>query len=210
MKRQDIIPIEYANAFFEESNFFPNGDEAKLCPIVFMVYLLKTGDRKILVDAGCETMPGWDMHNFIGSVNALKNHGVMPDEITEVILTHAHHDHIECVKYFKNAAVYIQKDEYDDGKSFLSQNGDVRIFDEVAEVCDGVKAVKIGGHSKGSSIVVIETEGKPVVIAGDECYSMINVTQKIRTGHPYCAENSEAFIKKYCGGDYEVLLCHDK
>ena len=112
----DIIPIDYGNSVLPESMIFENGAENKFRPIIFRIYLLKTENRFILVDAGCETMPGFDMREFIGPVNALNNIGISPEEITDVIITHAHHDHIECVKYFKNAAIYIQKDEYEAGK----------------------------------------------------------------------------------------------
>ena len=77
---------------------------------VVQVYLIQTEGRAILVDAGCETMPDFDMKNFIGPVKALSNMGIRPEEITDLILTHAHHDHIECTKYFTKAAVYIQKE----------------------------------------------------------------------------------------------------
>ena len=104
----EIIPINYGKSVLPESMIFENGAENKLHPIIFRIYLLKTENRLILVDAGCETMPDFDMRDFIGPINALKNIGITPDEITDVIITHAHHDHIECAKYFKNAVIYTK------------------------------------------------------------------------------------------------------
>ena len=37
-------------------------------------------------------------------------------------------------------------------------------------ICDGIKAVKIGGHSNGSPIVEIMEDERRYIIAGDECY----------------------------------------
>ena len=54
-----IIPIEYGKSVLPENMIFINGDENKLCEIVFKVYLIKTDDKLILADAGCETMPGF-------------------------------------------------------------------------------------------------------------------------------------------------------
>ena len=205
----DIIPIDYGKSVLPENWIFENGAENKFRPIIFRVYLLKTENRLILVDAGCVTMPDFDMRDFIGPIKALNNIGISPDEITDLIITHAHHDHIECAKCFKNAAVYIQKDEYEAGKEYLVDNINIRTFDEEMLICDGIKAVKIGGHSKGSSIVEITDADKKYVIAGDECYMRDCLTRQIPTGMAYNREKSRAFIQKYGSGEYTVLLCHD-
>ena len=206
----EIIPIEYGKSVLPESWIFQNGAENKLRPIIFRVYLIRTENRLILVDAGCETMPGFDMKDFIGPVKALRNIGISPEEITDLIITHAHHDHIECAKYFKNAALYIQKDEYEAGKGYLAENLNIRTFDEEMLICGGIKAVKIGGHSKGSSIVEITDSGKKYIIAGDECYMRECLTKQIPTGISCNPEKSHAFIQKYGKCGYTVLLCHDE
>lgn len=206
----EIIPINYGKSVLPENMIFQNGAEDKVRPIVFMVYLIKTENRLILADAGCETMPGFVMTDFIGPVKALNNIGISPEEITDLIITHAHHDHIECAKYFKNAVIYIQKDEYEAGKGYLSENLDIRTFDEEMLICDGIKSVKIGGHSKGSSIVEITDSDNKYIIAGDECYVRECLTKQIPTGVAYDLQKSLAFIQKYGRGEYTVLLCHDE
>ena len=189
---------------------FENGAENKFRPIIFRIYLLKTENRLILVDAGCETMPDFDMKDFISPIKALNNIGISPEEITDLIITHAHHDHIECAKYFKNAVTYIQKDEYESGKGYLAEDLNIRTFEEEMLICDGIKAVKIGGHSKGSSIVEITDSYKKYIIAGDECYMRECLTKQIPTGISCNPEKSRAFINKYGNGEYTVFLCHDE
>lgn len=208
-KKIEIIPIDYAKSTLPESWVFLKGDKDVKVPIVFRVFLLKTADRLILVDAGCVTMPGFDMVDFIGPIKALKNMGISVDDITDVILTHHHHDHIECVKEYKNAVVYIQKDEYEKGKQYIGTEQTVKTFDDEIQVCEGVKAIKIGGHSVGSSIVEIAGEDKPTIIAGDECYSRQCLIKKIPTGMSPNPEVSKAFVEKYGSDEYNVLLCHD-
>ena len=205
----EIIPIDYAKSTLPESWVFLKGDKDVKVPIVFRVFLLKTADRLILVDAGCVTMPGFDMVDFIGPIKALKNMGISVDDITDVILTHHHHDHIECVKEYKNAVVYIQKDEYEKGKQYIGTEQTVKTFDDEIQVCDGVKVIKIAGHSVGSSIVEIAGEDKPTIIAGDECYSRQCLIKKIPTGMSPNPEVSKAFVEKYGSDEYNVLLCHD-
>ena len=208
-KKIEIIPIDYAKSTLPESWVFLKGDKDVKVPIVFRVFLLKTADRLILVDAGCVTMPGFDMVDFIGPIKALKNMGISVDDITDVILTHHHHDHIECVKEYKNAVVYIQKDEYEKGKQYIGTEQTVKTFDDEIQVCDGVKVIKIAGHSVGSSIVEIAGEDKPTIIAGDECYSRQCLIKKIPTGMSPNPEVSKAFVEKYGSDEYNVLLCHD-
>ena len=206
----EIVPVDYAKSVLPESWVFKNGSEERLIPIIFRIYLIKTESRMILVDAGCETMSGFDMKDFIGPIKALGNLGISPEQITDLIITHAHHDHIQCVKYFKNAVIYIQKDEYEAGKGYFTEKLDIRTFDEEMPICDGIKAVKIGGHSIGSSIAEITDENGTYIIAGDELYSRDCITKQIPPGAPYNRENNNKFIGKYCKGGYTVLLCHDE
>ena len=160
MKKLEIIPIEYGKSVLPESMIFQGGAADKFRPIVFMIYLIKTENRFILVDAGCETMPGFDMRDFIGPVKALEKLNIKPEDITDVIITHAHHDHIECVSRFKNAVIYIQSDEYESGKGYFADGMDIKLFNDEVQICSDVKAIKIGGHSKGSCVVEITDNGK--------------------------------------------------
>ena len=210
MKKLEIIPIEYGKSVLPESMIFQGGAGNIVRPIVFMIYLVKTQNRLILADAGCVTMPGFDMSDYVGPIEALKKLDICPEDITDVIITHAHHDHIECVSSFKNALIYIQSDEYESGKHYFAEGMNVKLFDDEAQICPNVKAVKIGGHSKGSCIVEITDDEKKYIIAGDECYLRECLDKKIATGSSYCLDKSREFIEKYGSGEYTVLLCHDR
>ena len=205
----EIIPIEYGKSVLTESMIFYDGAVDKDCPIVFIIYLIKTEKRMILVDAGCETMPGFVMRDFIGAVNALKNHGMSPENITDVIITHAHHDHIECVRYFSNAVIHIEKNEYESGKIYIPDCFEVNIFADRFDICEDITVLKIGGHSKGSCIVEVKKDNKTFVIAGDECYSRLCLTEKRHTGSSYNEKASKDFVCRYSDEKYNVLLCHD-
>ena len=208
--KNNIISIKYGESVLPENAVFQGGDKNKAWHIDFILYLIQTANRMILIDAGCETMPGFEMKNFDGTVNALKNAGFDYESITDVIITHSHHDHIECVGYFENATIYIQKDEYESGKGYLKNNINIKLFKDEQIVCDGVKIVKIGGHSKGSCIVEIENEDECIVVVGDECYSHKCFTEKIPTGSSNDIKKSVEFIEKYSCGKYTLMFCHDK
>ena len=206
---QDIVRIQYAESTLPESWVFNGGEKGKKVPIIFSVFLVCTENKKILIDAGCETMPGFEMTNFKTPMLVLREKGVDTTEITDVIITHAHHDHMECVKYFNNATVHIQEDEYEIGRKYLSEDSVVRTFSDEAVINDCVKIVKIGGHSVGSSIVECKKDNKFYVLCGDECYSLYNIRNRIPTATSYSPENSRTFIEKYAQSPYECLLCHD-
>ena len=204
-----ITPINYGFSTLPESMIFKGGSKERLRPITFTVYLIETGGKRILVDAGCVTMPGFDMEDFRGAPNALRDMGVSPDTITDLVLTHAHHDHAECVEYYKNATVYIQKDEYEKGKKYIPESTPTVLFDDELLICEGVKAIKIGGHSKGSCIVEIQDGNRISVIVGDECYLSDCIEKQIPTGASVCPERSQQFIEKYSDKKYNLLYCHD-
>ena len=205
----DIIRIKYADSWIPESWVFEGGDEVKMVPIVLSIFLIKNGERNILVDAGCETMQGLQTANFDGTVAVLERMGILPQDITDVIITHAHHDHIECVKYFEQATIYIQCEEYVKGKKYIPEHFSVQLFEEDFQIADGVRIVRIGGHTKGSCVVEVRLENKKYVLCGDECYTFYNLKNKVATGSSFCKEKSEAFVRKYGSGEYVCLLCHD-
>lgn len=207
---KEIKLIKYADTFLSEDQIFKGGEKEKIRPIIFGIYFIRTEDRLILVDAGCETMPGFDMRNFLSPVKALKDEtGIDAKDITDVIITHSHHDHIEALFRFENARVHIQQEEYHEALCNIPENMKVNTFEDSFELEEGIRIIKIGGHSIGSCIVEVDLHDKVYVVCGDECYQRENLLNKIPTGCSVNPEKSEEFIEKYSSPLYETLLCHD-
>ena len=203
-----LLPILYGRSTLSEHHVFAGGSREVRVPIDFIVYYLEADGRRILIDAGCDTMPKFDMVDFIGPVAALNAHGIDARDITDLIVTHSHHDHIEGVKHFTNATVYLQKDEYEKGKKYIPEGTPLVLFEEGLNLCTGVKIVTVGGHSRGSSVVEITDGAKTLVVCGDECYSPRCLEEGILTGSSVCPEKSLQFIEKYRASEYVTLLCH--
>lgn len=203
-----LVALKYADSVIGEDLVFRGGSKEREIPISFVIYLLQAGDRNILVDAGCEYMPGFVMRDFISPVEALAKAGLRPEEITDVIITHAHHDHMEALHRFPGAVVHIQQDECENGRRFIPEGMQVRTFEQSAVVADAAEAVRIAGHSIGSCVVEFEMDGEKCVICGDECYSSDCFTRNIPTGASCCPEKSQAFLDTY-GKGYRRFLCHD-
>ncbi|MEN9918552.1 MAG: hypothetical protein RL662_988 [Bacteroidota bacterium] len=80
------------------------------------ILLLQKGDRLILFDAGYGSLVG----DYAGKlIHNLALVGITPEQITDVIVTHAHRDHIGGLvdsrghSVYSNASIYISRVEYD-------------------------------------------------------------------------------------------------
>ena len=210
-KIKGVYALKYAESTIPESWVFVGGDENVRIPISFIVYLIETEDKRILVDAGCDTMPGFDMKYFVSPVDVLAMAGYSAEDITDVIATHAHHDHIEAVKHFENAVVHIQALEYESSQKkykYIPDGFSLNVFEDETELC-GIKVKRISGHAKGSSVVEFFCGGQQYVICGDECYSRRCLTEKRPTGSSFDPKKSREFVEKYSDEKYTALLCHD-
>ncbi|MBQ8351445.1 MAG: MBL fold metallo-hydrolase [Clostridia bacterium] len=211
MSRFSVTAVKYGETTLPRRMVFADsaGDDTKV-PISLVLYLIECNGKKILVDAGCDAMPGYDVQHHISPAEALTRCGVPPTDITDVILTHAHHDHIEAVHYFINANVHMSLPEYEKAikRGLLPPNLHVSPFEQtrrIGEVC----AVVWGGHSAGSLIVTFAHEGREYVISGDECYDRACLVERRPTGVSCNPRKSFDFVNTYSSDKYTVLLSHD-
>ncbi|MBR4058808.1 MAG: MBL fold metallo-hydrolase [Lachnospiraceae bacterium] len=210
MEHTKIITIKYAESTLPESAVFQGGRTEKKVPITFVIYLIVTKNRRILVDAGCDTMPGFEMINYERPVDVLGRYGYEPEDITDVVITHAHHDHIAAVGYYKNAVIYVQEDEYMRGRKYIPKDFRVQTFKDMFFVDNSILVKTIGGHSLGSCIVEFRYGEACYVISGDECYARECLTQKKPTGSTCNLKQSEFFVHEYSKDCYQVLMCHEQ
>ena len=204
-----VYCLKYAESVLPENLVFSGGNAEKQIPISFAFFLIKSGNRNILVDVGCNNMSGFKMKKFYSPIFILRQMDLLSEDITDVIITHSHHDHIEAIKYFCNAVIHITKNEYEGGKNYIPDKFKVNIFTGEYNISSQIKVLEYGGHSKGSSIVEIKTRDFVHILAGDECYTNANIENKICTGAFYNKEKSKQFIEKYSNEKYRVHTFHD-
>ncbi|XP_073510528.1 metallo-beta-lactamase domain-containing protein 1 [Phyllobates terribilis] len=120
---------------------------------------LVRGPLTVLVD----TAGPWS-RDFI--LDALRGRGVSPEDVTHVICTHGHSDHVGNLNLFPNAEILVSYDLWRDG-SYVSHN-----FRSGEPYClpggEGLKVVPTPGHT-GSDITLLVpgTTLGTVAVAGD-------------------------------------------
>jgi glyoxylase-like metal-dependent hydrolase (beta-lactamase superfamily II) len=79
----------------------------------FMIWLLKgpNGDN-ILVDAGFINSTKYPPKSCIRPDLVLNRIGISGDDITDIILTHPHNDHIGGINLFPKANICMQEDDF--------------------------------------------------------------------------------------------------
>jgi N-acyl homoserine lactone hydrolase len=96
--------------------------------------------------------------------------------IDVVVNTHLHFDHCGGNHLFAGKPTYVQRRELDDARNlddytireWVNAPGVTYVpVDGELEVVPGVRVLPTPGHTAGSQVVVVETSGRPIVIAGD-------------------------------------------
>ena len=199
-----LTALQYGTTRITGNMVFPGGDKTQEIPIALLFFLIEEGDRRILVDTGCDTMPGFPLYTHEKPVQTLARLGLGPEDITDVILTHAHGDHAGCAGYYESARFWIQEEALEASQKYLPPNATVKTFADSASPVEDVTILHIGGHALGSCIVEL---ANGLVLCGDECYSRENFTKGIRTGACRCPEKSAAFVETYAVKS--TILFHD-
>jgi glyoxylase-like metal-dependent hydrolase (beta-lactamase superfamily II) len=152
------------------------------------VYLIEMEGRAVLVDTGTGDLfgPG----NGGRLPEALAAAGIRPDQIDDVLITHAHPDHIGGLvtggrRVFSKAVIHVGKPDLDfflgEGnhlnpraaeqakamfKPYLD-DGKIHSFERTGEILPGISAELRPGHSPGSALFRLNSRGQELVIIGD-------------------------------------------
>lgn len=211
----DLFVIEYARSHQQPwVNLVSGmaGDGNVDLPFSFM--LARHGDRSVLIDTGFmqdEKSSGFSkkfgIPNWISPVRMLSEISVAAEAITDIIITHAHFDHMGSIAEFPNARIIIQKSELlswyeaialpprfgyltaiidpDNLRTALEASIEHRVTlvdGDKDNVLPGIH-VRLGvGHTLGQQFVIVETARARLVISGDCVYSRMQMTGRNNDG----------------------------
>jgi len=183
-----------------------NAPDSLLFEPVFMFWLIKYSDNKnILVDAGFVNDLNsfgqrYNIKSYIRPDSLLQKIGVASGQITDIIITHPHRDHIDGVDLFPDAQLWMQKEDYqffakdawemdDSAHGYMKrdvakigraeQENRLNLVDGEAEILPGIAVYTGSRHTFNSQYVVVETLDHSIVLASDNAYSYYNIEHSV-------------------------------
>ena len=157
----------------------------------YFYWVARNAARTVVVDTGFSPAGGAARGRtaLLDTVPALAAAGLTPDAVSQVILTHAHYDHIGGLPAFTGGEVVMTRDEYAFWTGPMGRRGQFAHTTEPTElahlrdlrtsgrltltgpapyaVAPGIELVQVGGHTPGQAIVTVATTAGPVVLASD-------------------------------------------
>jgi glyoxylase-like metal-dependent hydrolase (beta-lactamase superfamily II) len=170
---------------FPVSGLVAGAERGRTLDIPVMVWLLKgSNGRNVLIDAGFyrqKFLDQWKPRDFRSPAAAVQAAGIAPDAITDIIISHAHWDHVGGADLFPRATIWIQREEYryytgeawharnthggvdaDDMAALLEINTQGRlrfVAGDDQEILPGVRAYTGGRHTWASQFVSARLRG---------------------------------------------------
>ena len=191
---------------FRSASLVAGADTARRMDIALMVWLIKRPDgHTVLGDAGFyrdKFMQRWKPAEYVRPSDAVRAAGFRPEDITDVIVSHVHWDHMDGIDLFPNARIWIQREEYahhvdDSGRSLdraadsldaamlagLKRAGRVQLIEgDAQEVIPGIRVYLGGKHTFASQYVSAGTAQGTVIIASDNAYLYENLAKHAPIG----------------------------
>lgn len=211
MKKNDleIHAVKYGDSLFPVQFVLQGAAPGKTMPFSWLFYYIKYKDKKILVDTGFNNpkfIAMFNIKNYVKPSELLQQHSIRPEDITDIILTHAHFDHADGIDSFPSARIIISAAELEEVKAgrygtlirekFKGHSG-ITTFDDEYLLYDIFRIKKTGGHSAGSSVIFVDYGNTHICFTGDEVYTKENLDRGIMNGTVTNYSNNMNFIKNY-------------
>ncbi len=220
-------------------------DENNMVNISSRCLLVDTGERKILIDTGLGNKQSDKYYSYFYLFNrkglelTLEENGYRAEDITDVILTHLHFDHVGgAVKWaqdgqtpvavFPNATYYCSKSQWDTAKnpnprekaSFHQENyqslydeGKLEFIFEDTSICEGIELEVKDGHTLGQIVPVISYKNRKVAFTADFIATVLNIplayVPSFDVDPVKSMEEKEEFLQRALKEDYILVFEHD-
>jgi glyoxylase-like metal-dependent hydrolase (beta-lactamase superfamily II) len=198
-----IQAIRYASLpGFAVSDLVMGAPAGEKVDIAMVIWLIRGGGRTILFDSGFHReswLKAFPMVDFARPDDAVHAADVKPEDVTDIVISHAHWDHMGGIDLFPKATIWIQKEEFryyageawqtggqhggidpEDVRELVKLNteGRVRLIEgDNIEIFPGVRAYTGARHTYASQYLRVEGH-PPYVLASDNCYLYRNLAER--------------------------------
>jgi len=203
----EVYAIKYARRDSTRNrNFLSPDPHNGPMPIDYFVWAVINDRRCIVVDTGFDAAEARDRgrEHLRCPVETLRQIGVRPEDVKDVIITHLHYDHCGNISRFPAARFFIQDREvaFATGRNmvhdifrdiytlrhvqaFIGAVYEKRVVfvDQSAEIAPGISVHHVGGHTDGLQIVRVRTRRGWLVLASDAAHFYANLD----SSNPYPA-----------------------
>lgn len=190
----EVVIARYGTRRTSRSDVFLNysvyGEPDGPIEMDYFFWLVRNEARTIVVDTGF-SRAGGDARGrtmLVDPTEQLSSLGVDISSGPTVVITHAHYDHIGNLASFERSPVVVAEAELefwngpygrraqfhhsveDEELAALDRAvdaGRVVTFEDHHTVASGVDVIRVGGHTPGQSMVVVQTPEGPVLLASD-------------------------------------------
>lgn len=199
-----IQAIRYATSpGVQVSELVVGGPANEKVDIAMVVWLIRGGGHTILFDSGFHRdtfLKEFPMKDYLRPDKAVETAGVKPENVTDIVISHAHWDHMGGIDLFPKATVWIQRDEYryytmdawqsggehggidpEDVKELVKLNTDgrVRLVDgDNVEIFPGIRTYTGSRHTYASQYLRVDG-APPFLLASDNCYFYLNLEKRL-------------------------------
>jgi glyoxylase-like metal-dependent hydrolase (beta-lactamase superfamily II) len=190
----EVLAVRYGTRMARKSESYLNyhvyGEPDVVVPMDYFFWIVRDGTRTVLVDTGFGAEPGRrrGRTQLVDPVQALRGLGIAADRIDQVVVTHAHYDHIGNLHRFPAAEVVIARREYEfwtgpyarrsqfahsceaDELAYLAHlraQNRLRLVEGTDELAPGFELIVVGGHTPGQLIAQVDSGDRTVVLAAD-------------------------------------------
>jgi len=196
----EVYAVRYAAIpNFPVRSLIAGADRSRRTDIAMMVWLIKgPNNRNVLLDAGFyrdRFVKQWHPTDFSTPAQAVERAGVKPEDVTDIIISHIHWDHLDGVDLFPKARIWIQREEFAhhldstgmvkdraidsaDARVLaqLAREGRVNLIDgDAKEIIPGITVYTGGKHTYASEFATVHTQEGTVVLASDNVYLYENL-----------------------------------
>jgi glyoxylase-like metal-dependent hydrolase (beta-lactamase superfamily II) len=171
-------------------NYHSYGEPDRALEMDYFFWVARNASRTVLIDAGFSAAGGAARHRTMlaGTAESLRSAEVDPDTVAQVLVTHAHYDHIGGLPVLAQAEVVITSQEYEfwtgpmaARRAFahsaepadiaylrkLKARGQLHLVAGTHQAAPGIELIQVGGHTPGQAIVLISTAAGRVLLASD-------------------------------------------